>query len=230
MRPFVGKLFLAVAFSSAAFYLFEAGFDLRMEMDGNRFPAYMALVKSQHFPQGEGQIPAAWNSRQLACVLSGRWFDFWNPDPFNWIEGRICFGAYHATWFFLTLLLLLATLESSWLPMFGVTAGIFSNSFLSWPPLYLPWDMPAMFFFTLACLLFDRGWVGLLLPVVLLGGLFKETVLCCSLLILLGAHWDWKRRLAGFLAVNLATFGVNRLFMAHYGMDMQTLTMNNATT
>ena len=69
----------------------------------------------------------------------------------------------------------------------------------------------------------------MLLPVVLVGSLFKETVLCCALLVLFGSHWNWKKRTAAFLAIIVCSLGINRLLMAHYDVSSPLLAMNNAT-
>jgi hypothetical protein len=85
-----------------------------------------------------------------------------------------------------------------------------------------------MFFFTLACLLYDSRRLWPLMVVVWLGGLFKETTLCCALLILLGEHWTLKKRVAGFAATVIATFAANKFLMTLYGVKAPILAMNDA--
>jgi hypothetical protein len=66
------------------------------------------------------------------------------------------------------------------------------------------------------------------MAVVWLGGLFKETSLCCALLILLGEHWPLKKRAAGFAATVVATFAANKLLMTLYDVKAPVLAMNDA--
>ena len=127
-------------------------------------------------------------------------------------------------------LLLILYRKDALLIMLGVFGGLMYN--LSDPlyPQFYPWDLPTMFFFTLACLLYDHRRLGLLMAVVWLGALFKETTLCCALLILLGGHWSLKKRLAGFAATVIATLATYKLLMWLYGMKAPIFAMNDATS
>jgi len=145
----------------------------------------------------------------------------------GWISN--CFWVYHATWLFLLFLVLIVYRKDALLIMFAVFGGLMYNlTDTAQPPFYYPWDLPTMFFFTLACLLYDSRRLWPLMVVVWLGGLFKETTLCCALLILLGEHWTLKKRVAGFAATVIATFAANKFLMTLYGVKAPILAMNDA--
>jgi hypothetical protein len=139
------------------------------------------------------------------------------------------FGFYHASWLFLLfLILILYRRDALWI-MLGVFGGLMYNlTDQTQPPFYYPWDMPTMVFFTLAFLLYGGGRLGLLVAVVWVGGLFKETTLCCALLILLGEHWPLKKRVTAFILTVLAVFSANKLLMMLYGMNAPVVAMNDA--
>jgi len=145
------------------------------------------------------------------------------------MDFKLFFGVYHATWLFLLFLVLIVYRKDALLIMFAVFGGLMYNlTDTAQPPFYYPWDLPTMFFFTLACLLYDSRRLWPLMVVVWLGGLFKETTLCCALLILLGEHWTLKKRVAGFAATVIATFAANKFLMTLYGVKAPILAMNDA--
>lgn len=80
--------------------------------------------------------------------------------------------------------------------MFGVMAGLVCNAMPD-PSLYLmPWDMPVMFFFTVAFIAYRKKSWPVLIAAVLTGSVIKETALVASL-FLLAAPWKyWVRGLA----------------------------------
>jgi hypothetical protein len=97
------------------------------------------------------------------------------------------FAAYHASWLLLLFGLLIRYRADALLIILGTFSGLMLNmSAIAWQ-YFFPWDLPSMFFFTWAILTYDNSKKVLpLMTVVWLGALFKETTLCCSLLILLG--------------------------------------------
>lgn len=200
----------ALVLSMAAFFLFEKGFAPRP--NGNSYPVFMTTSQSKNYPVHMDEVPPAWNSRHFACVLSSAWFDFWKPDKYNWQSGRICFAAYHAAWVLLLFSLLATVFKNAWLPMVGTIAGLICNSLPVWPPLFLPWDMPAMFFFTAAYLCYRQKLWLLLIATVFIGGFIKETVLVTGL-FLLGAPWKWQWRAAVIICVPISTTFINKLFL-----------------
>jgi hypothetical protein len=112
--------------------------------------------------------------------------------------------------------------------MLGVFSGLMYNFIIPAGRWFLPWDMPTMFFFTWACLLYDQRRFFPLLLVVWLGSLFKETTLCCALLVLLGQHWPGKKRIAGFATLAVACLLTRKLLMTGYGVKTTFFALNNA--
>jgi hypothetical protein len=97
--------------------------------------------------------------------------------------------------------------------MLGVFSGLMYYLSEAGYPQYHPWDMPTMFFFTLACLLYNCRRMGLLMTVVWLGALFKETTLCCAFLILFSEQWPLKERLVDFAGTVLAALVTYKLLI-----------------
>jgi TPR repeat protein len=154
---------------------------------------------------------------------------FKSPPNFASPAFENLFGCYHAAWLFLLFLLLIRFRRDALLIMLGVFGGLMLYICYPSPQCY-PWDMPAMFFFTLACLLYDRRRMGLLMAVVWLGALFKETTLCCAFLILLGEHWLWKKRLAGFGATVVVTLATYKLLLWLFHIQARIFGMYDAAT
>ena len=172
-----------------------------------------------------------WKKRLAGPILSGWLLEatFKGRADFNWNKLQTDFGLYNAAWLFLLFLVLMAYRKDALLIMFAVFGSLMYNlTDPLRPAYYLPWDIPIMVFFTWACLLYDRRRLWPLMVAVWLGGLFKETSLCCALLILLGEHWTLKKRVAGFAATSIATFAANKFLMTFYGVKAPILAMNDA--
>lgn len=235
------ELFVAVSLSVNFFYLVRTQC-LPKKDTGNILPATAFCWLSPNFSLSSRDLPNAWRTRLLAPAMSSRLaetkFDYaigFQSDKCKTFldvcrsaDFQNLFGLYHAGWVMLTFLLLIVFRTDALLLLLGVFGGLMYNLIIPAGMYYYPWDMPTMFFFTLACLLFHRGWIWPLLPVVWVGGLNKETTLCCALFILLYGHWSWKRRVPVFVAVVLATLFTNHLLIAHYEVHTPLFTMNNA--
>jgi hypothetical protein len=76
--------------------------------------------------------------------------------------------------------------------------------------------------------LYDQRQFFPLMVVVWLGSLFKETTLCCALLVLLGEYWTPKKRIAGFVALAILCLLTRRLLMAICGVKTMFFALNNA--
>ena len=224
------ELFVAVALS-VNFYLLVRPQCLA-QPDGNLLPSFtFSYLTDQAGPAAKEMIGLSWKKRvagpALAAFLIELKFKGQNEimpqGPYQNI-----FGLYHAGWLFLLFLALIYYRRDSLLLMLGVFAGLMYNlSDLS--KLYYPWDMPTMFFFTVAFLLYDRKSKWLLMLVVCIGGLFKETTLLCAILILLGENWTLKRRITCFVGVVVATLLLNKMMMAHYGLKSTSLALMNSS-
>lgn len=139
----------------------------------------------------------------------------------------IVFGFYHALWLFLLFVVLILHRRDALLIMPLVFSGLMYNFIIPAGKWFYPWDMPTMFFFTWACLLYDKRRFFLLMAVVWLGSLFKETTLCCALLILLGGHWTLKKRIAGFVTTVIACLLTRKLLMVIYDVNTMFFALNN---
>ena len=199
--------------------------------DGNQINAQtFSYLWKDAPPVSKALVQLNWRKRLAGPILTGWLVDraFKSPN-FAMDAYQNIFGFYHATWLLFLFLLLIRYRQDALVIMLGVFGGLMYNlTDPSQPALYYPWDMPTMFFFTLACLLYDRRRMGWLMAAIWLGGLFKETTLCCALLILLGEHWPLKQRIIGFMATVLATFATNKLLMLAYGVSAPLLAMNDA--
>ena len=236
------ELFVAVCLTVNFFYLVRT--QCAPKPNGNQFSAFSFIYLWDRDTVND-VIPVDWRTRLAAPTLSS-WYAETQISPSRYAElkkshpdfGDMCrtpefqrvFGFYHSAWLFLLFMLLVCLRRDALLIMLGVFAGLMYNFAEPAGAYYYPWDMPAMFFFTLACLTFERGWIWTLLPVVMIGGIFKETILCCSLLILLDSHWSWSRRIAAFLGTVLVTLCLNRLLMVHYGLAEQVLALHGASS
>lgn len=224
------ELFVAVALTVNFFYLVKP--EALPKPDGNSYNAFLFTYLSEYSPAPKDQVPMNFRTRLLAPMVSGWLLDTEYQRPLSPLtkEFQNVFGFYHAAWLFLLFLALILCRKDALLVMLGVFGGLMYNYITPAGMYYYPWDMPAMFFFTLACLWYDRRHFGLLMAAVLVGGLFKETNLCCALLILLDGQWALKKRITGFLATVIATLAINKMLAIHHGIQAQMFTMGNATS
>jgi Sel1 repeat len=231
-RPAVLGVELLVALSLTVTFYFLVRPTCKIHRDGNQISAQTFCYLSKGVPAvGKDLVQLNWKKRLAGPILSGWLLDekFKGAPDFTWDGFQSVFGFYHATWLFLLFLVLIVYRKDALLIMFAVFGGLMYNlTDTAQPPFYYPWDLPTMFFFTLACLLYDSRRLWPLMVVVWLGGLFKETTLCCALLILLGEHWTLKKRVAGFAATVIATFAANKFLMTLYGVKAPILAMNDA--
>lgn len=210
------ELFVALSLSVNFFFLTKPM--ALPKRDGNMYNAFLFayLSKSAHAPI-DGVQPT-WRTRLLAPMVSGWLMDAAGGNLSNAASNEFqnVFGFYHASWLFLLFLALILFRKDALLVMLGVFGGLMYNYTFPAGMYYYPWDMPAMFFFTLACLLYDRRQYGLLLATVYVGSLFRETILCCTLLFLLDGQWPWLKRIGGFLGIFVAAVASTKLLVFHY--------------
>ena len=89
--------------------------------------------------------------------------------------------------------------------------------------------MPSLFFFTCAVLAYDSRRLAPLVAVVLMASVFKETGLCTALLILFGAHWEIRKRVALFVAIVVVSFAIRKALLWGYSVHTAFLPFNEAT-
>ncbi|MGH7981275.1 MAG: tetratricopeptide repeat protein, partial [Limisphaerales bacterium] len=82
-------------------------------------------------------------------------------------------------------------------------------------PYFYPWDMPAMFFFTLAVLFFERRKIWIMAVAICAGAFFKETALVCALLIFFVEKWKWTRKVLVFAVLIAVYVAVKKLLLSH---------------
>jgi len=140
----------------------------------------------------------------------------------------LIFAGYHTAWLLLLFGLLIRFRRDALLIILGVFSGLMFN--VAWPSwqYFFPWDLPSMFFFTWAILTYDNSKSILpLIVVVWLGALFKETTLCCSLLILFGEHWSLRKRAIGFV-VTIAAFSIaKKILLVAYAVPVDFFSKDN---
>jgi Sel1 repeat len=228
------ELFVAISLAVNFFFLVKPM--CLPKRDGNAFSgmlfSYMSDSWSSQREQAENQVPLGWRTRLMAPIASGKYMDAVYHQPFDMRSEAFqrVFGSYQAAWVFLLFLALILFRKDALLVMLGVFSGLMYNFIEPAGMYYYPWDMPALFFFTLACLLYDRRWYWPLLLTVYMGSLFKETTLCCAFLMLFDGQWSWVKRIGGFLGTVIATLATAKMLEAHYHVHTAMLAMQGATS
>ncbi len=242
------ELFVAISLAVYYFFLMFPQTEAPRQVDGSEMNAYLFTYLSDH-PYSQKDIASEmpnWKTRLAGPMISGWAYDQTlknfaysvdtkTPDSGNFVFAgyrfninNIIFGSYHATWLFLLFVILILHRKDALLIMLGVFSGLMYNLIIPAGQWFYPWDIPTMLFFTWACLLYDKRQLFPLILVVWMGSLFKETTLCCTLLILLGEHWTLKKRIAGFAITVIACLLTRKLLMAVYGVKTTALALNDA--
>ena len=209
--------------------------------DGNHTSLYLFSYYSRYAMPIDPNIDVGlviFKTRVLSQVLSGYWLNTtadiigsqtytWNGYSFGCIQ--IAFALWQASWLFLTLLAIWHFCRNPLLVVMGTFAGLMYNLTIPSGSWFYPYDGPAMFFFTLAVLLYDGRRILPLATAVLVGAVIKETVLCCALLILFGEHWKLKNRIAWFTGIVIAAMAGRQFLMVAYGVHVFALPFNEST-
>jgi hypothetical protein len=141
-----------------------------------------------------------WRPR-LASLASFAAFRSWSG-----LELHQAVAAYFASWFAAFGLLTWMAAGNRFL--FVVTATFCALVYAGTPVAentWCPWDMPALFWSTAALYAALHGKKGLLALAVILGGLFKETILLYSVLFFFLTPASWRQRFV--VTASTATFG-----------------------
>lgn len=168
--------------------------------------------------------------------------DVWKPRiGGNWIAGRLCdafaedgnltmpvyenlFAFYNAAWLLLTFAALIYLADN---PLFIIPLVYAGMIYILTPPdnvIITPWDLPSMFFWTLAYLLWQRKSYFPMLAVIVIGTAFKETVAVTAFLFFF-TTLSWRTRWTFFGAtfvaclllkmwITYSVFGHVRIFTA----------------
>jgi hypothetical protein len=243
------EIFVALSLSVYYFFLIAPQEAAPRSTDGNETNAYLFRYLSHHpyVPNNDLQSTfTAWGARLAGPMISGWVYDqavavsrkFSAPgvisdrfdfNGYTFYLGNLAFGFYHAAWLLLLFGILILHRKDALFVILGVFCGLMYNFIVPAGQWFLPWDMPAMFFFTWACLLYDKRQLVPLLAVVWLGSLFKETVMCCALLVLLGEFWPLRKRIGAFAVTVIACILARKLLMMLYGVREMAFAFNCST-
>jgi hypothetical protein len=150
-------------------------------------------------------LRAAWKTRLFSNYLAEKVMDFFRgirPAHFSFFSVENPFQLGLAFWTVLWLLLISAMYilfmrKRAILYILGTSAALSFGYLRALSERVFPWDMTALFFFTLFVLLFDRKKYYWLLVILPLGMGFKETVGILSLGFLF-TDFPWRKRLILF--------------------------------
>lgn len=181
---------------------------------------YTFTSASKHLYRLDQQLMGTlWNARLGALLLTGALTDY-SLDTNNAADKEQelermsdAFAAYHTFWLFLLFAAVIFAFKDSFLINLGVFAGLMYDFSPISGPYFYPWDLPCMFFATMAALLFERKRHWLMVAVICTGCLFKETSLVCALLVLFAVDWKREKRIVIFIAIIAAYFVGARLLL-----------------
>ena len=202
LQVFLFEMFVALSMGVAFFFLVKPCF-----VSGDMTNRYTFTSASVHLYRLDQQLMGTlWNERLGGLLLTGAVTDrALNRDSANGQEGleRMSngFAAYHAFWLLLLFVAVILVFRDSLLINLGVFAGLMYDFSPISGPYFYPWDIPVMFFATMAAVLFERRHHWLMVAAICVGCLFKETVLVCALFVLFAPDWRRSKRIAVFFGI-----------------------------
>ncbi|HXC34697.1 MAG TPA: hypothetical protein VNV43_02420, partial [Candidatus Acidoferrales bacterium] len=217
LQIFAFEIFVALALAVAFFYLVKPCF-----ISGDAMNRYAFTSGSKHLFRLDQQLMGTlWNARLGGLLLTGALTDYsLDRDKDNGADTKQglermsdAFAAYHAFWLILIFILVIFAFQDSLLINLGVFGGLMYDFSPISGPYFYPWDMPVMFFASMAALLFERKRHWLMVAVICVGSLFKETSLVCALLVLFAVEWKREKRIAVFVGIIVAYFISARLLL-----------------
>ncbi|HEY1662191.1 MAG TPA: hypothetical protein VGI03_07215 [Verrucomicrobiae bacterium] len=215
-------LFVAISVSVAFFYMVHqwAATNGHNTITPFIFTGMVDGVHSDHF----AKLRLPWKPRVGGMWMTAELLKHFKPSSLE--DYKDIFGAYNASWFFGTLILLIIYLKEPIFPILATFGGtIYSIQVTTYNSFYddvhiLPWDFPAMFFFTLSFLWWTRKWYWPMTVAIILGTLFKETVGVAALLIFFTGIA--RRRQIEFFATAFLGCLAMRLFITHFVLGQPT--------
>jgi hypothetical protein len=214
LQVFIFELFVALAMAVAFFFLVKPCF-----ISGDAINRYTFTSASKHLYRLDQQLMGAlWNNRLGGLLLTGALTDYSldkdGADADQGLEAMSdAFAAYHTFWLLLLFVAVILTFKDSLLINLAIFAGLMYDFSPISGPYFYPWDLPVMFFATMAALLFERKRYWLMVAVICVGCLFKETSLVCALLVLFAVDWRKEKRIAVFIGIVAAYFIGERLLL-----------------
>ncbi len=141
-----------------------------------------------------GAIYPVWRSRVAGMWISGQLMDdAVKNGQLSAEDLQDAFGLYHSVWLFLFFVMLGFLVTD---PLFAIMAcfGCMFYMFTPRAAMYsYPWDIPAMLFFTLNYLLWRKGQYAVMLAIMIIGYLFKETIMLSGVLYLFSDLPKWHK-------------------------------------
>lgn len=166
-------LFIAVSLTVTWFYIIRP--IAISGSPGNSTNLYVFSADS-HYENHMSVIEPVWRPRIGGLWVAGRMFDWGVKDgKISADTYRNIFALYQASWMGLFFLAILFLAREPIFVLLGCFAGLFYMLTPTSQGYSYPWDIPALFFFGLSYLLWTRGFYVWMLPVIVLGTLFKET-------------------------------------------------------
>ncbi len=224
------ELFMVLSLSVSYFFLVR-----NYITRGDTMNRYVFNAGSEKFYQLDQPIMGAhWDGRLSGLLFSGAMIDFAVREHTLTGEQILerfnnVFGLYHAFWLLLLFLAIIFALRHSLFINLGIFAGLMYNFSPISGPYFYPWDMPAMLFFTLAVLFFERRQMIPMAVVTCAGCFFKETVLVCALLALFASHWKWGKRILTFAGIVTVYVLGKKLLLSQLHLHVAALSLGDAT-
>lgn len=208
-------LFIAVSVSVTFFYQARqwAYCNPHNSITPFAFTGMVQGIHSDHFQQ----LGLPWKPRVGAMWLTAELFRAVRPTTLESYQDL--FGSYNAVWFFASLCLLIGFCkEPVFLIALTFAGAMYAITVTTYNSFYddvhiLPWDFPAMFFFTLSFLLWTRKQYWLMVVAIIIGTLFKESVALTAILLLMRPTFgkQWIHFAVAFIGCLIL-----RLFITHY--------------
>ncbi len=231
-RTFVWRsLFLELVMAvsmCAAFYFLMRGSPMALVRGGDTLNYWVfssCSLANFHFDD----MSPVWGGRFLGMFFSGFWLDLWDPSH-TLKQYSSIFALYHTCWLFLLFLAVTLSLRHALLINLGIFAGMIYYFSPAAGYYFYPWDIPATLFFTLGIIFFEQKQPVMMALAILIGCLFKETVLVCALLLLFYDRWNFGRRLLMFIAL-VASYAIcKKMFLAQWSVTTAAFSMNNSAS
>lgn len=223
VRNKITVLFIAMSLSVSFFYTARqwALYNPHNSITLFAFTGMVGGVHSEHFKE----LGLPWKPRIGALWMTAELLTLEKPKSVESYQD--VFGAYNTVWFFGSLLLLIVFLRDSLFPVIATFAGtMYAVTVTTYNTFFddvhiLPWDFPAMFFFTLSFLFWTRKQYGWMLLAIVLGTLFKESVALTAVLLFF-TDKPLKRQLRDF-SIAFAGCLIVHLVVTHYVLGSPTV-------
>jgi hypothetical protein len=203
--------------------------------DGNHTNLSLFTVYSNHYPlpkqfiDEERQQFPMWFNRFGGPIVSGYIWDItyhFASKQFNFIGTGynvpmycVIFSTYQVIWFLLLCVLFIIYRHDAIFLIIGTFAGLMANFQEGSGCWFMPWDYPALFFFTWAVFLYMKEAYVWMMIVIFVGSFFKETVCVTGILLLFGKT-PLQRRLLKLCLLTLFCFALRELTTHYWGASV----------